>query len=156
MLKLIQYEWGQFDIALVTPTEDALNAEIKTIVYAALFTDQRAAEGRVEDPFDQRGWFYDPARGSGLWYVRRQALSQGARVETANMVRRAIEQMDGMTEVVVDQAAASALGNISRVELEIGGRYHGRRFVVSGLDPNAVSMSGISVWTEPWDEPWSD
>ena len=85
MLKLVQIDNGVFDLAFDDPALQDENAAVQTLIYASLFTDQIAPAERVADPFDQRGWWHDPARGTGLWYVRRQALSDKARAEALNM-----------------------------------------------------------------------
>lgn len=125
MLKLVQTNWGQFDLALIDeePTDVV---DMKTIIYAILFTDQQAPQGRVADPHDQRGWWFAPDDGSGLWYLRRQSLSAAARLETINMVKAALEVELGMSNVEVSDATAA--GNVSSVELEVSGIYYGTSF----------------------------
>lgn len=125
MLKLVQTNWGQFDLALIDeePTDVV---DMKTILYAILFTDQQAPQGRVADLHDQRGWWFAPDDGSGLWYLRRQSLSAAARLETINMVKAALEAELGMSNVEVSDVTPA--GNVSSVELEVSGIYYGTSF----------------------------
>ncbi|MGV3581915.1 MAG: phage GP46 family protein [Methylophilus sp.] len=128
MIKLIQTKYGQFDLAMQDEATPVALQVAKTIVYATLFTDQRAANGRVADPLDQRGWWYDPAMGVGIWYVRRQALSAAARRETIVMIDTALRDYEGMFDVVVTDL--SSAGNVSSVEIDITGSYYGTQFHV--------------------------
>lgn len=132
MLKLVQIDNGVFDLAAEDPnaTEDeAAQAAVQTLVYATLFTDQIAPADRVADPFDQRGWWHDPARGTGLWYVRRQALSAKARTETLNMIKRALESKSAALSDIEITDLTSA-GNVSSVILGITGLHNGRKFTL--------------------------
>lgn len=132
MLKLVQIDNGVFDLAPEDPNatvEDAAQAALETLVYATLFTDQIAPAGRVADPFDQRGWWHDPNRGTGLWYVRWQALSDKARREALNMVKRALEaKTTSFTGITVTDITPA--GNVSSVMLEIAGQHNGRQFIM--------------------------
>lgn len=156
MLKLIQTELGVFDLAYETSADDLQQTALATAIYAALLTDQRAADGRVDDPFDQRGWWYDPQRGTGWWYVRRQALSDAARRETLNMAKRALDALPAFTDVEITEVQTS--GNISSVTLEITGSYYGRRFKFSEIDTVTPSTETLSsdVWDVVWDVDWVD
>lgn len=128
MLRLIQTAPGTFDLAY--STLDTTNDALQTIIYAALFTDQLAISGRVDDPYDQRGWYFDPQAGSGWWYVRRQALSDNARRDALNMAKNALESAsDLLTNIEVTEVQEA--GNISRVVLQITGLYDGRAFTAS-------------------------
>lgn len=130
MLKLVQIDNGVFDLAPEDPnaTEDeAAQAAVETLVYAVLFTDQIAPEGRVADPFDQRGWWHDKDRGTGLWYVRRQALGSKARQEAINMVQRALEaKSEALADILITDVTKA--GSVSSVILNISGVHNGRKF----------------------------
>jgi hypothetical protein len=144
MLKLVQIGDGVFDLAFDDPAlaDDAAKAE--TLVYAVLFTDAEAPVERVAERFDRRGWWADPARGSGLWYLRRQALGSAARSETLAMIASAISGCDaGMSEVVVNEVAGSA----SSAELvQVAGLYRGKPFVVSGpISGGGLVSSGVTA-----------
>lgn len=132
MLKLVQIDNGVFDLAPEDPnaTEDeAAQAAAETLVYAVLHTDQIAPAGRVDDPFDQRGWWHDETRGIGWWYVRRQALGDKARRESLNMAKRALEaKSEALTGVVVTEVIDPR--NVSSVMLEISGKHNGRQFIM--------------------------
>lgn len=126
MLKLVQTEYGHFDLAVIEPTEDAGKARAKTAVYAALFTDQIAPADRVEDGENRRGWWYDETLGTGLWYVRRQALTDSAKRETIRMIREALTNTEGMTDIEVTDISAQR--NVSLMVLDIRGAYYGVEF----------------------------
>lgn len=131
MLQLIQTDWGQFDLAIDDPANADADAAAATLVYAALFTDAEAPEARAAR-YDRRGWYEEPAAGSGLWHVRRQALNSNARREALAMVRGALKKRaPGLTDVEVQEAPADTLaGNVSRVYLAISGFHNGRKFIV--------------------------
>lgn len=158
MLKLIQTQYGQFDLALINSLEDQAVAVTKTVVYGVLFTDTRAPDGRVPDPYDQRGWWQNPQAGSGLWYVRRQARSESAKRETVQLAQRALEAYEGMRDIVVTDLTES--GNVSSVEIDIRGYYYETPFSVVLTDElfpvleSAMPAPDTEVWTEPWTEPW--
>ena len=129
MLKLVQIDNGVFDLAFDDPALQDENAAVQTLVYTTLFTDQIAPAERVADPFDQRGWWHDPARGTGLWYVRRQALSAKARTESLNMIKRALEaKTNALTNIIVTDLTSA--GNVSSVILGITGLHNGRKFTL--------------------------
>lgn len=126
MLRLIQTDNGQFDLAFSDPASANNMDDVETIIYAALFTDQEAPDDWVNDRYDRRGWWADPAAGSGLWYVRRQALSDEARMEALDMVRRTLEKRSaGLSDVVV---AIDGLADPSNLYLIISGTYKARKF----------------------------
>lgn len=131
MLKLVQTDWGQFDLAFDDPAADA-DAATATLVYAVLFTDAEAPAGRVPDAFDRGGWWADPPAGSGLWYVRRQPLNSPARREALAMVRTALTtKASALTDIDVREASLpAAAGNVSSVVLEVTGFHNGRKFIV--------------------------
>lgn len=129
MLKLVQLDNGVFDLAFDDPAMQDEDAAVQTLIYATLFTDQVAPAGRVADPYDQRGWWRDPARGTGLWYVRRQALSDKARAEAINMVKRALEaKSDALTDITVTDVTEAR--NVSSVILQVTGLHNGRKFLI--------------------------
>ncbi|WP_199032096.1 phage GP46 family protein [Ralstonia sp. ASV6] len=131
MLKLIQTDWGQFDVALDDPALDDADAAAATLVYAVLFTDVEAPAGRVADTYDRRGWYEDTEAGTGLWYVRRQPLNSAARLEAINMIRRALTaQSPALTDVAVEEVTTEAAGNVSSVVLQVTGFHNGRKFIV--------------------------
>lgn len=126
MLRLIQTDNGQFDLAFSDPAMANNMDDVETIIYAALFTDQEAPDDRVTDTYESRGWWADPKAGSGLWYVRRQALSDEARMEALDMVRRTLEKRStGLSDVVV---TVDDLADPSNMYLNIAGKYKSRKF----------------------------
>lgn len=136
MLKLVQTDWGKFDLAFDDGGDNDVDADVATLIYAALFTDAEAPAERVSDPYDRRGWYADPAAGSGLWYVRRQPLHSAARREAVAMVRQALtERAPALTDVacaeeVFPGSSDSVAGNVSRVFLVVSGFHNGRKFIV--------------------------
>lgn len=132
MLKLLMVDWGQFDLAFDDPAADDAAAAVATLVYAVLYSDARAPADVEPDAFQQRGWWADPERGTGLWYVRRQALDDAARRESLAMVRNALINRDpALTDVeVTETIPTDAAGNVSSVVLSVSGFHNGRQFLV--------------------------
>lgn len=118
-----------FDLALDDPALDDADAAVATLIYAELFTDAEAPSGRVDDAYDRRGWWYDPQAGSGLWHVRRQALTAAARREALDIFRTRLMTRDpAFADVEVSEIVAA--GNVSSVAVEVSGFHNGRSFVV--------------------------
>ncbi|MCL1961397.1 MAG: phage GP46 family protein [Desulfovibrionaceae bacterium] len=132
MLKLIQTDFGQFDLAPDDPAENDENAAVATLIYGILFTDQEAPARRVPDRWARRGWYKNPEAGSGLWHLRRQPLADAARRETVSLIEQALKRAaHAMTGIAVSEVKASgAAGNISSVFIEITGLHNGRKFLV--------------------------
>lgn len=134
MLKLVQNDWGQFSLEFDDPALDDADAAAATLIYAALFTDASAPVGdpRIDDPFEQGGWWDDPQAGSGLWYLRRQPLSGAARREALDMVQSALTGRDpALTDIVVtDVTDPASAGSVSSVVINISGLHNGRKFIV--------------------------
>lgn len=132
MLNLVQTDWGVFDLAFADPAADDTAALVATVVYATLFTDAEAPLHREPDTFQRRGWWADPAAGTGLWHVRRQPLGDAARAETLAMIRQALKRAEpALTNVVVeDVSGAESAGNVSSVVLSVTGLHNGRNFLV--------------------------
>lgn len=128
MLKLVQIDNGVFDLQFDDPALADADAAIQTLVYAVLFTDAEAPESRVADRYERRGWWADPAAGTGIWHVRRQALSDSARREALAMVKQALLD-HGLTEVSVSQQAVA--GSVSSLFMQISGLHNGRTFNMS-------------------------
>ena len=131
MLKLVQIDNGVFDLAFNDPALGDVLADAATVVYAALFTDAVAPAEIVPNQYDRRGWWANPQAGSGLWYLRRQPLSDAVRLQTLNMVQTVLSSHSGTlsnVEVIPDTAVA---GNVSGVFLTISGNYDGREFIMS-------------------------
>jgi hypothetical protein len=132
MLKLIQTDWGQFELAFDDPALDDAEAAVATLIYGVLYTDAEAPASRVDDSFDRRGWYADPQAGTGLWHVRRQPLNSDARREALAMVRTALTvQAPALTDVAIQEVTLpEPAGNISSVFLEVTGFHNGRKFIV--------------------------
>ena len=132
MLKLVQTDWGRFDLAVDDPAQADADAAAATLVFGVLYTDAEAPASRVDDLFDRRGWYADPEAGSGLWHVRRQPLNSNARLEALAMVRTALTvRAPALTDIeVLEVALPEPAGNISSVFLEVTGFHNGRKFIV--------------------------
>ncbi|MCQ8116094.1 phage GP46 family protein [Methylomonas rosea] len=129
MLKLVQIDNGVFDLQFDDPALADEQAALETLVFAALFTDAEAPSRRVPDRYERRGWWADPAKGTGLWYLRRQGLGDAARREAIFMVEQALRD-HGLNDVSVIEDPAAA-GNVSGVFLLISGSHNGRTFNMS-------------------------
>lgn len=128
MLRLVQIDNGRFDLAFADPASTDNMDDVETIVYAALFTDQEAPDERIDDRYDRRGWWADPAAGSGLWHVRRQALTDAARAEALDMVRQTLEKRAaGLSDITVSMEDPV---NPDSLYLTITGAYRSRKFTL--------------------------
>lgn len=131
MLKLVQIDNGVFDLAADDPAARDDDAAVATLVYAALFTDARAPRDRVDGAYARKGWWEDPEAGSGLWYVRWQALSDQARIEAFNMVRQALARhAPDLADIEISDLTTHP-GNVSSVILKVTGTHNGRKFIVN-------------------------
>lgn len=132
MLKLVQTDWGKFDLATDDPALDDADAAAATLVFGVLYTDAEAPASRVDDLYDRRGWYADPQAGSGLWHVRRQPLNSNARAEALNMVRVALTtRAPALTGIEVSEVTQTgSAGNISGVFIQVTGFHNGRKFLV--------------------------
>lgn len=130
MLKLVQTDNNVFDVAFDDPALADDASAVETLVYGVLFTDAEAPDYRVPDRYERRGWWADPAKGSGLWHVRRQPLGSAARRETLDMIAAALSKREpGLTGVSVSELAGGS-GNVSSVFLQVTGQHNGRKFAV--------------------------
>jgi len=132
VIQRLQLPDGQqvFDLALATGAQDWAAAHAASAIYALLFTDQKAPEGRVQD--GRRGWWANPADGSGLWYVRRQALDSAARRESVQMVQRALDGRSALSAVVVeDVSVPGSAGSVSTVDIKVSGSHNGQAFSIA-------------------------
>ena len=128
MLRLVQIDNGRFDLAFADTAATDNMDDVETIVYAALFTDQEAPDARIDDRYDRRGWWADPAAGSGLWHVRRQALTDTVRAEALDMVRQTLEKRAaGLSDITVSMEDSV---NPDSLYLTITGTYRSRKFTL--------------------------
>jgi phage gp46-like protein len=132
MLKLVQTDWGRFDLAFDDPADRNDGNAVATVVYAALFTDAEAPLSRVGgEAWERRGWYKDPQAGSGLWHVRRQPLNAEARRETVTLVERALRRhAPALEDVAVTDIGTGTAGNVSCLRLDIAGVHNGREFLL--------------------------
>lgn len=132
MLKIVQTDWNTFDLAYMDPETDDPTGELVTLIASILFVDAEAPADREPDRYQRRGWYDDPAAGSGLWYVRRQALTDDARREALAMVRDALTNQSGgtITDLDVSETIPSpGEGNVSHLYMRISGKHNGREFL---------------------------
>lgn len=129
MIKLTRMPGGAIDVALDDSADPA--GTVATVLYALLYTDQRAPLAREPDHFAARGWWADPQAGSGLWHVRRQGLSDAAKAETLAMVRDALAREPALTDLSVTYAPDDAGGNISWMQVRIAGKHNEREFLLN-------------------------
>lgn len=130
MLKLIQTAPGEFELAFDDPALNDEDAAVATLIYGILGVDAEAPPDRAPDRYERRGWWEDPARGSGLWHVRRQPLGSAARAETLAMFADALSKADpALKDIQVSEITGSA-GNVSRVVVQVTGTHNGRQFLV--------------------------
>lgn len=123
MLKLIQTDNEQFDLAVdVAALTDALTA-FSTLVYAALFTDAEADATQSPERYARRGWWSDPELGSLIWWYRQQPLSAEIRRDVAENIRRVLSSRPELSNVKVSDITAA--GNVSSVFLAIAADYNG-------------------------------
>ena len=131
MLNLLRYEVNGrqvFDLAVAaSDAVEAANQAATSVVYAALFTDARAPADRVAD--SRRGWWANPDAGSGLWYVRRQALGSAARLEALETVRQALAARSALSGVTVRDTTPA--GSVSVVAIEVSGKHNGQAFSIA-------------------------
>lgn len=130
MLKLVQIDNGVFDLAFDDPALADDAAAVETLVYAEFFTDAEAPAERVPERYERRGWYADPAKGSGLWHVRRQPLGSAARKETLAMISQSLAKKSPALAGIEITEQAGVAGNISSVFIQVAGTHNGRKFIV--------------------------
>ncbi len=130
MLKLIQTAPGEFDLAFDDPALNDEDAAVATLVYEILGVDAEAPPERSPDRYYRRGWWADPARGCGLWHVRRQPLGSAARAETLAMFADALSKADPALKDIQVSEVSGSTGNVSRVFVQVTGTHNGRQFLV--------------------------
>ena len=109
-------------------TESAETA-VATALYAIWFSDAEAPESRVADQWERRGWWADSAAGSGLWHVRRQALSGAARQEALAVLRDALLTRSAAFSNI-EVVDVTPPGNVSSVIVTVSGSHNGRQFAL--------------------------
>lgn len=126
MLYIKQDNSGNFD--LVLNTENTEFSAVQTLIYTALFTDAVAPDHRIDSRYDRRGWWGSDTVGSGIWHVRRQALSSAARREAIEDIRVTLNRLQALADIEVTD---SNPGSISALTLNISGLYIGDRFSIT-------------------------
>ncbi|GAB6139930.1 hypothetical protein JCM14076_06590 [Methylosoma difficile] len=129
MLKLIEVETGLFDLVFdVNASNDAQTA-FTTFVYAVLFTDAEASSLQQPDRSQRRGWWFDPAAGSLIWWYRQQPLSQEVRRATIDNITTALLSHPALTDVVV--LDISPAGSVSSLFVSIAATYNNLKSLVT-------------------------
>lgn len=101
MLKIVQTEWGVFDLAFDSTVPRDAETAFATLVYAVLFTDAEADELKVPDRYERRGWWFDAELGSLIWILRQQPLSTQTRLAVLDNVTNALSARPELSNVVV-------------------------------------------------------
>lgn len=151
MLKLVQTDWGVFDLAF---DDNAVDADIAfaTLVYAVLFTDAEADDTQVADRYERRGWWYDPTLGSLIWWYRRNALSKKIRAATIDNITNSLSAYAELSNIVVTDITLR--GNVSLLKLSLSALYNGVK-VSLAVSPFEVVSERDKVWDNPvlnWDQ----
>lgn len=140
MIKLKQLPNGGCDVEMDDAPGET--GAVQTVVLALLFTDQRAPAEREPDAYARRGWWADPDSGTGLWHVRRQALTRAARLETVRIVQEALQREPALDAITVVDVGPP--GSISDLQLAVGGQHNGRQFLMD-LTLNADSLPSTNI-----------
>lgn len=147
MLKLVQTDWGVFDIDFAGAQDG--DAAAASLVWAALFTDALADADALPAGADRRGWWHESSLGSTLWALRGQALSDALRRQVLDEVRRTLATQKELLDVVVTEAQEPATTgrNVSLVYLNIVGKHNASSFNfdlsfdLSAWPPNQILSS---------------
>lgn len=101
MLKIVQTEWGVFDLAFDSTVPRDAEIAFATLVYTVLFTDAEADELKVPNRYERRGWWFDAEFGSLIWILRKQSLSMQTRLAVLDNVTNALSARPELSDVVV-------------------------------------------------------
>lgn len=122
MLKLVEIETGLFDLAFDAAALSDPQTAFATVVYAILFTDAEASETQAPDRYQRRGWWFDSAAGTLVWWYRQQPLSKQTRLGVINNITNALNSHPALTEISVTDI--SPVGNVSSLTLSIAATYN--------------------------------
>lgn len=127
MLKLVQTDWGVFDLAF---DETASNAEnqFASIIYGVLFTDAEADESYVPDRYERRGWWFDAEFGSLIWILRQQPLSTKTRQDVLSNVTSALSARSELSSVKVTDITPP--GIVSSMQIAISAFYNDTQYYI--------------------------
>jgi len=123
MLKLIQTNWGVFDLAFDANAKSDADIAFETLVYAALFTDVEADTMQSPDPYQRRGWWNDPSLGSLIWWLRQNPLSPEIRRATIENINAVLNSYPQLANIVVTEIAAPR--SVSLLQVSISALYNG-------------------------------
>lgn len=149
MLKLVQTNWGMFDLAFDVNAAFDADMSFSTLVYAALFTDAEADELQVPNRYERRGWWYDPTLGSLIWWLRQNPLNKQIRTATIDNIANVLSAYSELSNVVVEDITPPR--SVSLLMVSISALYNGVNVILK-VEPLAVS-SGF-FWDDPnfnWD-----
>lgn len=128
MLKLIQTDWGQFDLAYDANAVSDDAAAFATVVYAALLTDAEADATQTSDRYERRGWWANSALGSLIWWHRQQPLSPKVKLDCiANMLATLQNEPSLSAVAIVEMPSAR---NVSTLSVEISALYNGVKHIL--------------------------
>lgn len=129
MLKLIRNDEGDFDVAFDVDALVDPQTAFSTLVYAVLFTDAEASVIQQPDRSQRRGWWFDPAAGSLIWWYRQQPLSEEVRRATIDNITTALLSHPALTDVVV--LDISPAGSVSSLFVSIAATYNNLKSLVT-------------------------
>ncbi|TAK94154.1 hypothetical protein EPO05_06675, partial [Patescibacteria group bacterium] len=136
MLKLVQTNWGMFDLAFDENAVFDAETAFSTLVYAALFTDAEADELQAPDRYERRGWWYDPTLGSLIWWLRQNPLSKQIRAATIENITNVLSAYPALSNVVVEDITPPR--SVSLLIVTISALYNGVNVILK-LEPLAVT-----------------
>ena len=122
MLKLIQTDYGVFDMVFDAEAMTCPLSAFSTLIYAILFTDAETDATQSPDRYERHGWWFDAAAGTTVWWLRQQPLSPAIRQSCIDTVTNALASHPALSAVTVSDM--SAAGNVSTVSLEISALYN--------------------------------
>lgn len=127
MLKLVQTNWQEFDLAF---DETALNAEnqFASLIYAVLFTDAEASDFYVKDRYERRGWWFDVEFGSLIWILRQQPLSDKTRQAVLSNATSALSARPELSNVNVTDITPPR--TVSSLKIGISALYNDAQYFI--------------------------
>jgi len=117
-IKVAQQENGFFDFEISDGDFSGVD-DFTSAIYASLFSDARASETDVAEPYLRRGWIGDTASpvdgrnlGGLLWLVEQRRLTQSTLNETVDYARQSLNWFleDGIATNVEVSGEISSLG----------------------------------------------
>lgn len=128
MLKLVQTNWQEFDLAFDETASKNAEVDFASLIYAVLFTDAEASETYVSDRYERRGWWFDAEFGSLIWILRQQPLSAKTRQDTLNNITSALSSRSELSKVVVTDITPP--GMVSSMQVSISAFYNDAQYYI--------------------------